>query len=238
MPLGPAQQFAAKSVLHMGPMSSRSRDDSSVPFVCYPSTANNKWIVFWGLEPSFFFNLIRRWWVRATKENHLHEPCPSTAMHRITNWSHRSTKTQLADPQDHSFCMVLPEAQLPENQFAAAFFPVSGNTLNYSPNQNKSNETDNNHGWVEVVLFFFDGLTVLFTLGTIWLNREPRIVEVLPEWKLAPTWDGVREMLNKMTDAMNHPKVWSRWFGSGFGGGSWLSTIMNQRITSISHTSH
>jgi len=31
--------------------------------------------------------------------------------------------------------------------------------------------------------------------------------KVLPEWKLAPTWDGVREMLSKMVDASSHPKV-------------------------------
>jgi len=31
--------------------------------------------------------------------------------------------------------------------------------------------------------------------------------KVLPDWKLAPNWDGVREMINKMADAMTHPKV-------------------------------
>lgn len=31
--------------------------------------------------------------------------------------------------------------------------------------------------------------------------------KVLPDWKLAPTWDGVREMINKMSDALLHPKV-------------------------------
>ena len=33
--------------------------------------------------------------------------------------------------------------------------------------------------------------------------------QVLPEWKLSPTWDGVREMLSKMVDASSHPKVWA-----------------------------
>lgn len=31
--------------------------------------------------------------------------------------------------------------------------------------------------------------------------------KVLPDWKLAPNWDGVREMLSKMQEAMAHPKV-------------------------------
>lgn len=31
--------------------------------------------------------------------------------------------------------------------------------------------------------------------------------KVLPDWKLAPNWDGVREMLQKMHEAMAHPKV-------------------------------
>jgi len=31
--------------------------------------------------------------------------------------------------------------------------------------------------------------------------------KVLPDWKLAPNWDGVREMINKMSDALLHPKV-------------------------------
>eukprot|EP00435_Cladocopium_sp_Y103_P016541 s2349_g4.t1 len=31
--------------------------------------------------------------------------------------------------------------------------------------------------------------------------------KVLPDWKLAPNWDGVREMLQKMQEAMAHPKV-------------------------------
>lgn len=30
---------------------------------------------------------------------------------------------------------------------------------------------------------------------------------VLPEWGLEPGWDGVREMITKMADALNHPKV-------------------------------
>ena len=37
-----------------------------------------------------------------------------------------------------------------------------------------------------------------------WLTRR----QVLPDWKLAPTWDGVREMLQKMgSEAMGHPKA-------------------------------
>ena len=33
--------------------------------------------------------------------------------------------------------------------------------------------------------------------------------QVLPDWKLAPNWDGVREMLSKMQEAMAHPKAGS-----------------------------
>lgn len=32
-------------------------------------------------------------------------------------------------------------------------------------------------------------------------------LQVLPDWKLAATWDGVREMLSKTHEAQAHPKV-------------------------------
>ena len=38
-------------------------------------------------------------------------------------------------------------------------------------------------------------------------NRASAEPQVLPDWKLQANWDGVREMLSKMQDALTHPKA-------------------------------
>lgn len=49
-----------------------------------------------------------------------------------------------------------------------------------------------------------DGTEFFEAFEGITLSVQAR---VLPEWSLTPDWDGVREMISRMTSALKHPKV-------------------------------
>merc|ERR1739848_459019 len=49
-----------------------------------------------------------------------------------------------------------------------------------------------------------DGLGYFEAFESLTLSVQGR---VLPEWHLPPDWDGVREMMARMKDAIKHPKV-------------------------------